>query len=1720
MVLRHCAPLPLQVQRLILSQLSRKLNTDVSASRITPHGLTGITFHDLVVGRDTRLPGGAFLRARQVIVHYAGREMLRGKISPRAGIRAIVICSPIINVRRKADGRWNFEQMIPKPGKPRRRVFAGKVLLTRGRIIYHDAKLKDRDGRSFAVDLRDVYLAVKFNGEHPIIFTSSVRDAARHFGRVVSQGRITPDGGYVETHHHLDYADAAYFFRFIRQHRGFSVETGDVSGDVSVVYARSEERDRTLSCYGDILLQNGAFRHRGLPDGFHALQGQVSFCNERIYLNKFTGQFGKGQFETTGMVTGFTSPVFTLSVAVKGLDVRRWIDHAPLPEGWSVDALAPVSGTFQVAGSLEAVTVSGEALVSSLTIHKDDVGRFHIASAVLSGGVENALNPVFNGTIDIPNMQWSGAPPRGVPVSLEEIDDVRIELEGFPAHPQIAIRFEAARGSAADVPFAGLRVEAQYHDRIIEVMRAHAKLEDGTVETRGRVNVAAKEPTFAFAGKIENIPGSIAERFLARSDISFDGHISGPFQLEGTVAAVFIQARLQTPSFTMLPRAKEPPTTWRESSLKDVIAEVETNIQRAGNKWDGQALVDVKSPAGTMTLSEGQVRTLSYRNLTSQLWVNDQTLRLGMTRADLLGGEWRLSGDLCLADRTFSGHLAGVDLDLRQVGEARLPKVISGRAAISGSLSGNLASPNFKGACKVVNATVDRLAIDYAEGKIDFEPHRLEVSEIIAYQLGGRYTGHISISDMDLAEGHGQISGDLQMEAASIASLLSQFASEPQIIGVADGRLHISGTVAAPRVNGRFTAAHGEAYGIPVESASVKMVYEDRCWQLFDIQGKTEGGLVSGEGWIEQNGRLHFTFNGKDLPALYAIRPLGMELPFGGNVSMAGKIEGSTASPQVSCRIETSMLTLAGEKVGELRGGVDFAGNVISLRDVQLTGGMGEFHARGDVPLGSESEGLAARLEIEHARLEPLLVLLQNAPLDEQFEGKQRAFVQKLRKICTNIPQPLGGEMNATVQAQGRTSDPQLVIQTELVDATLRQEPLPHTTVSMLWKEGNLTVTNFRARQADAEMVMRPGVVLDREKMLAMDFDIYNVDLGLFKPWFEEKVDIGGIAKQVAVQASGPADRPHVTLSADIDQFRLGSVTFDRVSALPVTISEQGINVEEGDLRLLKGRHQLQLWGHLPLDWQSASVPRNKPIEVHLQSKGGDLGVVSQFTDAVKEAAGKFDLMVAVGGSLAEPRFAGGLRINDGSLAIRGVNERIENVDTNISFAEDGTKLVLHKLSGSLGSGVFEAEGSIDLDPQRIADPTTYMYNVTLSSRDISFDLKPSMEGLFSVDTNILLHTDSDGSERITVRQFDVKSSTGGRVFVASGETPDKSMILLAKNWVDQKAWSDSTMHLPIKVEGLMLRVPKVFRGRVDANLALVNSSGANKQVAPFTLTGEATVSNATLMSLPESRIRQKKGVLWGNPGLDVRYHLGEKVDVETRLLRARNITGEGRVTQTPANLHLSGVFAAQRGMIRFPSTDARLLFGRVEVATRPDDETGEPIYTLNVNASAEAKVSKYQMRIAMNGPLTVGRPSADLKIQVQTTPPIIGEHEALQALLGLSPAESGTATEADMAQRAYSVLAGLFQQHPVFTELERGIANVLGIDTFTVDYEFGEALNVSVGEEIYKGAVLSYRRTVSGARLGYEYRLDYRLGNRTIIAFEADDRGLKEYKIERAINF
>ena len=355
-------------------------------------------------------------------------------------------------------------------------------------------------------------------------------------------------------------------------------------------------------------------------------------------------------------------------------------------------------------------------------------------------------------------------------------------------------------------------------------------------ELQGEALAGAGVRVGALSGRFEASPGRpdgpVAARFdLQRLQIGGRHFDSARLDLEGTRAAH--QARLQAegPSHRLLLAASGG---WQQGGWTGRLAQLDARLPEAG-EWVLEAPV-------TLAWSPARLR------LDAACWRQDPArLCLAPLAADLALGSG--STGFRLSDWPLAGLAPwlqpGVDLEGSLSADGRLAwhaGVLEGEAALQGSPgalhwgeAGVRESLAFEGLSGTFRIQGDEAR---AEARL-----RLGGADRLAVRVDARRQGAAWRLDGDAALSLAR----LDFLAAFVPAL-----SEPR--GRVQGRLHIAGTLASPRLQGRLALSEGSARVVPlgIRLADVGLRLEG------DARGgyRLAGSLHSGGGRLDVNGRL------------------------------------------------------------------------------------------------------------------------------------------------------------------------------------------------------------------------------------------------------------------------------------------------------------------------------------------------------------------------------------------------------------------------------------------------------------------------------------------------------------------------------------------------------------------------------------------------------------------------------------------------------------------------------------------------------------------------------------------------------------------------------------------------------------------------------------------------------------------------------------------------
>lgn len=295
---------------------------------------------------------------------------------------------------------------------------------------------------------------------------------------------------------------------------------------------------------------------------------------------------------------------------------------------------------------------------------------------------------------------------------------------------------------------------------------------------------------------------------------------------------------------------------------------------------------------------------------------------------------------------------------------------------------------------------------------------------------------------------------------------------------------------------------------------------------------------------------------------------------------------------------------------------------------------------------------------------------------------------------------------------------------------------------------------------------------------------------------------------------------------------------------------------------------------------------------------------------------------------------------------------------------------------------------------------------------------------------------------------------------------------------------------------------------------------------------GQLTLQNSTIVGAPVGGegVVTKLSLFPNAPRFDMRLVLGEKVEFITSAFRT-GLEGELVASGVPSNPQILGTVRTRNGQVRFPNARARISEGRVTVAITRDPATDLLRTRVDVNASATGRAGQYLITLALNGPLDLsgaGQNLQNLRVDVTSDPPL-SQSEAFAQLLGTAPRDNGNFNQAQ-ANQAYAGAVLQVLSAPLFSGVERSVAQALGLDSVSFDYRFDEPLSVQFSKALNDRVFVSYRRSfgastvgdtaISSGRTPFELSIEYRLRGNLRVGLRTDESRISTLTLGQTFRF
>ena len=764
-----------------------------------------------------------------------------------------------------------------------------------------------------------------------------------------------------------------------------------------------------------------------------------------------------------------------------------------------------------------------------------------------------------------------------------------------------------------------------------------------------------------------------------------------------------------------------------------------------------------------------------------------------------------------------------------------------------------------------------------------------------------------------------------------------------------------------------------------------------------------------------------------------------------------------------------------------------------------------------------------------------------NAPL---LRGELSEFSLRLSG-ATRAPDVVGSVQAENLGFNSYTLDRLRVARFEIRDGQLQVAP------------GNFTVAKGAYQSSAASGTLawdwtRGGPVFDGP--IAVNFPVETRDFaalaGLFVPALTE---VGADDFSGGISVGGTLSAPRLSGRVTLRNAKFGLNAPG--AALPI-----GVNKVSGTVRFTPDE-RIEIDAADPLrgtltsaanikapatTTKSKKAPRALPTPLVLAGdwklQGGvglDLNAESLRSIDLAIGRQKYDLAFSLNGGAIGTPLLPGARNTDAALLMKTGADGAQRLRWMI--AANGRR----KSGQTKGGGALVSVGALRLAPDFARGP-----EALLRSSAENFDVASAADFAdFSVAKRVDLKALPDARPQVSLSNFEwgyVGVGTGeldGRLVLDNRDAIQRPPAEAVRLKSARATRTDAARGLNQTVASgkLRLQSPRFFDARaaqIEAQTVAqalpqtVQLEEATVAGAPLRLGGSLTLSNATLTGAPSGGdgVITRLSLFPNAPRFDVRLILGEKVEFITAAFRT-GLEGELVASGVPSDPQLLGTVRTRNGQVRFPNARARVSEGRVTIAITRDAATDLLRTRADIDATASGRAGRYLITLGLNGPLDLsgeGRNLQNLRVDVTSDPPL-SQSEAFAQLLGTAPRGDGDFSSND-ANQAYAGAVLQVLSAPLFSGVERSVAQALGLDDVSFEYRFDEPLAVQFSKAVSDRVFVTYRRSfgaaqgatggLSSGRTPYDLSIEYRLKGNLRVGLKTDQSRVTTLTLGQTFRF
>lgn len=657
-----------------------------------------------------------------------------------------------------------------------------------------------------------------------------------------------------------------------------------------------------------------------------------------------------------------------------------------------------------------------------------------------------------------------------------------------------------------------------------------------------------------------------------------------------------------------------------------------------------------------------------------------------------------------------------------------------------GEVVGNWRQPQFRGVVEAVDLRWRRWALDYLVARVEASPQRVQVLSATARRppMEIAWQGEL-LRPLEDEKASLTVTGFVQhLDAQELLAALQDPSGEelPRVEAVGQAFFSAEGSLRSPEVRLTLSAPTVQVRAWSLTDLRAALAYREGAWSVDDLSARLGEGMLAMRGERDREGKLALQVEGERLPLsqLQPLLPEDAPPDLSGEVFVQGTLAGTDQQPELDARLQCR----------------DVRWDVLhfSEGDAQLEWCNGQWSARQVRFAGEGGEVLLHTLRYtsqpQHLEAEGVLSL---SPLESWSQwildsGWLRDRVPRLGEALREAGR-IAGSVTIPFRLQGAGDDLAVEATVEARDLELEGRSLG-TLRARVERDAQGTWLLPEALLHNGEHRVTASGAYQRDGILRLSMEAYNIDLSWFQRWMPPSAELKGTLEAATLEAEGPSDAPSVKLTLALRQPQWGAVRAERAISGEIRLSGSTIDLSEVVLAQPDG--QVRFWGTLPFRWKPLGVPEDAPVDLHCEASPQPLSSLLAFLPAaaVTEAGGRWSLQASLSGTRFAPQLAGELRLEADRLRLARLSTGLRDLRAVVHLWRDTVRLAeLTAVGDTPRGGRIAGSGTVQFggDQQERIDVTLRLERFWLAERNLSaqYDeqIRAFLDGTLRITGNI-----------------------------------------------------------------------------------------------------------------------------------------------------------------------------------------------------------------------------------------------------------------------------------------------------------------------------------------------------------------------------------------------